>query len=105
MSHDKSISFFYNTEKLISSPYVIIFIRLLRNTQVQIHSINRFKTVPILAHSDDTCSYENRKHRYIARLVFSLTKDKKDYYKLWDLMAPWLSRLLSTRGSWVRLPL
>ena len=23
----------------------------------------------------------------------------------WDVMAPWLSRLLSTRGSWVRLPL
>ena len=25
--------------------------------------------------------------------------------KLWDVMAPWLSRLLSTGGSWVRLPL
>ena len=23
----------------------------------------------------------------------------------WDVMAPWLSRLLSTGGSWVRLPL
>jgi len=38
-------------------------------------------------------------------LIYVKTNRRTVRPMLWDVMAPWLSRLLSTGRSWVRLPL